>query len=149
MTNYVSYLLAANAAKRRLAELFESGTLGPADYRSATIVAGDRNSASWTTTEQNNNVREYSRSQRRPDPDWARTAIPTKESNRVKRDLTVSGLVLALLFSGVVTAAYTDQPVFWLLVGPAPFAVAYTLRTSLRRPLVRREGLLVLCEPDR
>ena len=149
MTNYVSYLLAANAAKRRLAELFESGTLGPADYRSATIVAGDRNSASWTTTEQNNNVREYSRSQRRPDPDWARTAIPTKASDRVKRDLTVSGLVFALLFSGVVTAAYTDQPVFWLLVGPAPFAVAYTLRTSLRRPLVRREGLLVLCEPDR
>ena len=150
MTNYVSYLLAANASKRRLAELFESETLGPADYGSTTIVAGDRNSASWTTTKQNNNaVREYNRSQRRPDPDWARTAIPTKKSNRVKRDLTVSGLVLALLFSGVVTAAYTDQPVFWLLVGPAPFAVAYTLRTCLRRPLVRREGLLVLCEQDR
>jgi hypothetical protein len=150
MTNYISYLLAANAAKRRLAELFESETLGPADYRSTTIVAGDRNSASWTTTEQNNNaVRAYSRSQSRPDPDRARTAIPTKESDRVKRDLTVSGLVLALLFSGVVIAAYTDRPVFWLLVGPAPFAVAYTLRTCLRRPLVRREGLLVLCEQDR
>ena len=150
MTNYVSYLLAANAAKRRLTELFESETLGAADYRSTTIVAGDRNSASWTTTKQNNNVvREYNRSQRRPDPDWARTVIPTKQTDGVKRDLTVSGLVLALLFSGVVTAAYTDQPVFWLLVGPAPFAVAYTLRTFLRRPLVRREGLLVLCEQDR
>ena len=41
MTNYVSYLLAANAAKRRLAELFESETLDSEGYRSAAIVADD------------------------------------------------------------------------------------------------------------
>ena len=61
MTNYVSYLLAANAAKQRLAELFESETFGPADYRSTAIVAGDRNRATRTDAERNSNaVRECS-----------------------------------------------------------------------------------------
>ena len=144
MTNYVSYLLAANAAKRRLAELFESETLGSPDYSSTPIVLGEGNRAVRTNVEQNNNlVREYSSSERWPVLGRVTTAIPTKKT---KRDLTVSGLVLALLFSGAVVAAHTDQPVFWLLVGPAPFAVVYTVGTCLRHRLIRREGLLMFCE---
>ena len=46
MINYISYLLAANAAKRRLAELFESETLGSPDYSSTPIVLGEGNRAS-------------------------------------------------------------------------------------------------------
>jgi hypothetical protein len=34
----------------------------------------------------------------------------------MKRDLTVSGFVLALVSVGVLLSAYTDQPIFWLLV---------------------------------
>ena len=144
MINYVSYLLAANAAKRRLAELFESETLGSPDYSSTPIVLGESNRAVRTNVEQNNNlVREYSSSKRWPVSGRVTTAIPTKKT---KRDLTVSGLVLALLHSGAVVAAHTDQPVFWLLVGPAPFAVAYTVGTFLRHRLILREGLLVFRE---
>ena len=84
-----------------------------------------------------------------PIPNGRELRSRPKNRTELSETLLFPGLVLALLFSGVVTAAYTDQPVFWLLVGPAPFAVAYTLRTCLRRPLVRREGLLVLCEQDR
>src|ERR1700756_151061 len=134
MTNYVSYLLAANAAKRRLAELFESETPDSEGLRSTAIVPCDRNRAARTDAEQNNNLaRENSSPQRWPAPDSIRTAIPTKKPDRVKRDLTVSGLALALVFSGAVISAHTDRPAFWLLVGPTPFAVAYTVRTCLRQ----------------
>lgn len=147
MINYVSYLLAANAAKRRLAELFESETLLSSDYSSTPIVFGEGIRAARTNIEQNNNmVREYSSLQRWPVPEWVTTAIPTKKA---KRDLTVSGLVLALLFSGAAVAAHTDRPAFWLLIGPAPFAVAYTVGVCLRHRLIRREGLLVFCERNR
>lgn len=147
MINYVSYLLAANAAKRRLAELFESETLVSSDYNSTPIVFGEGNRAARTNIEQNNNmVREYSSLQRWPVPKRVATAIPTKKA---KRDLTASGLVLALLFSGAAVAAHTDRPAFWLLVGPAPFAVAYTVGVCLRHRLIRREGLLVFCEQNR
>ena len=36
----------------------------------------------------------------------------------MKRDLTVSGFVFALVLIGVILAANTEQPVFWLLIGP-------------------------------
>jgi hypothetical protein len=150
MNNYVSYLLAANAAKRRLTQLFESESLGSADYESTTIVARDHNGAARTNAEQNSDeVRGYNSSQRWLVPNLIKTAIPSKKSNQVRRDLTVSGLALALVFSGAVVSAHTDRPAFWLLVGPAPFAVAYTLRTCLRQRLVRRDGLLIFCERNR
>ena len=50
----------------------------------------------------------------------------------MKRDLTVSGFVFTLLLVGSILAAYTDQPVFWLLIGPAPVAALHTIRTFLR-----------------
>jgi hypothetical protein len=48
--------------------------------------------------------------------------------------------MLALVLVGVVVAAHTDHPVFWLLIGPTPFAVLHTTRTFLRQRVIRREG---------
>ena len=66
-----------------------------------------------------------------------RTPIELRASqqDQVKRDLTVSGFVFALVLVGVILAANTEQPVFWLLIGPAPVAVLHTLRTFLRQAL--------------
>jgi hypothetical protein len=61
----------------------------------------------------------------------------------MKRDLTVSGFVFALVLVGVILAANTEQPVFWLLIGPAPVAVLHTTRTFLRqvlKPASQRSG---------
>jgi hypothetical protein len=41
----------------------------------------------------------------------------------MKRDLTVSGFVFALVLVDVILAANTDMPIFWLLIGLAPVAV--------------------------
>ena len=67
----------------------------------------------------------------------------------MKQDLTVSSFVLALVSVGVLLAAYTDQPVLWLLIGSAPLGVLHIIRTFLRLRVNRPEGLLVLYERDR
>jgi cob(I)alamin adenosyltransferase len=66
----------------------------------------------------------------------------------MKQDLTVSGFVFMLVLVGAILAAYTDQPIFWLLIGAAPVAVLHTIRTFSRRRLRRREGLLGFYERD-
>jgi hypothetical protein len=96
----------------------------------------------------NNTFQEYRRA-RTPVRSRTRTAIPTKESGQPKRDLTVSSLMLALVLVGVILAAHTDRPVFWLLIGPVPFVVLHTTRTFLRQRVIQREGLLVFCKRDR
>ena len=149
MTNYVSLLLETDAAKRRLAELFGSETLSSANHRSTAIVPHDRSCEARTTVEKNNNTfREYRRT-RTPVRSRARTAIPTIESGQTKRDLTVSSFMLALVVVGVIVAAHTDRPVFWLLIGPTPVAVLHTTRKFLLKRVVRREGLLMFGERDR
>jgi hypothetical protein len=77
------------------------------------------------------------RRERPPVRSQTRTAIPTIGSGDTKRDLTVSSFNLALVLVGVIIAAHTDHPVFWLLVGPSPFAVLHTTRTFLRQRMIR------------
>jgi hypothetical protein len=45
--------------------------------------------------------------------------------------------MLALVLVAVIIAAHTDHPVFWLLVGPTPFAVLHTTRAFLRERVIR------------
>jgi hypothetical protein len=143
MSNHVSFLLEAEAAKRRLAQLFQSEQLGRANHRSTAIVTRDSSRAVRTDTKQNSKMSQENRRER------TRTALPTRQPCQMKRDLTVSSFVLALVSVGVLLAAYTDQPVFWLLIGSAPLGVLHTTRTFLRLRVNRREGLLVLYERDR
>jgi hypothetical protein len=149
MTDYVSYLLESDAAKRRLAEQFEAEPLRSVARRSTAIVAHDQSRTARTAIEKNNNTFQEYRRARTPVRSRTRTAIPTKESGQPKRDLTVSSFILALVLVGVILAAHTDRPVFWLLIGPVPFVVLHTTRTFLRQRVIQREGLLVFCKRDR
>ena len=149
MTDYVSYLLESDAAKRRLAEQFEAEPLRSVARRSTAIVAHDQSRTARTAIEKNNNTFQEYRRARTAVRSRTRTAIPTKESGQPKRDLTVSSLMLALVLVGVILAAHTDRPVFWLLIGPVPFVVLHTTRTFLRQRVIQREGLLVFCKRDR
>ena len=140
MNNHISFLLEAEAAKRRLAQLFQSEQLGRANHRSTAIVTRDSSRAARTDTKQNSKMSQENRRER------TRTALPTRQPCQMKRDLTVSSFVLALVSVGVLLAAYTDQPVFWLLIGSAPLGVLHTIRTFLRLRVNRRHGLLVVYE---
>jgi Flp pilus assembly protein TadB len=143
MNNHISFLLEAEAAKRRLAQLFQSEQLGRANHRSTAIVTRDSSRAARTDTKQNSKMSQENRRER------TRTALPTRQPSQMKRDLTVSSFVLALMSVGVLLAAYTDQPVFWLLIGSAPLGVLHTMRTFLRLRVNRRHGLLVVYERGR
>jgi hypothetical protein len=142
MADFVSFLLESDTAKRRLARLFESATPGSANHLSTRVVARDRSRAARTSAEQNNNTYpEYCCTRRRLSG-RTRTAIQTSESGQNKRDLTVSSFVFTLVLMGVILAAYTDQPLFWLLIGPAPVAVFHIISTFLRQRLRRRKELI-------
>jgi hypothetical protein len=142
MIDFISLLLETDAAKRRLARLFDSETLGWADHLSKVIAARDRSRATRASAEQNSKTFSEYRCTHRLVSNRTRTAIPTGELGQSKRDLTVSSFVLTLVLVGAILTAYTDQPIFWLLIGPAPIAVLHAILTFLRQRLRRREGLL-------
>jgi hypothetical protein len=77
------------------------------------------------------------------------TRLRTSQRGEMKRDLTVSGFVFTLVLVGVILAAHTDRPIFWLLIGPVPVAVLHTIGTFLRQLLRRQENLLAFYQRDR
>jgi hypothetical protein len=145
MSNHISLLLEAEAANRRLAQLLQSGELDRASQQSTAMVTRDSSRA--TRREQNSKMPQENRRERAPVRSRTRTAIPAIGSSATKRDLTVSSFMLALVLAGVVVAAHTDHPVFWLLIGPVPVAVLHTTRTFLRQCVIRRGGPLMFCRP--
>ncbi len=147
MSNYISLLLEAEAANRRLAQLFQSEEVDRATHQSTAMVTRDSNGADQR--DQNSTMPQGNRHERTPVRSRTRTLIPNTRSGATKRDLTVSSFMLALVLAGVVVAAHTDHPVFWLLVGPTPIAVLHTTRTFLQQRVIRREGPLMFYKRDR
>jgi hypothetical protein len=47
-------------------------------------------------------------------------------------------------FFGVLTAAYSQEPLYWLLVWPVPLALACTIFNFIRQGFHFQNGLLVL-----
>ena len=136
MTNYVSLLLETDAAKRRLAELFESRTLRAADHRSIAIVPRDRSRPAGTAVEEINNTFQEHRCTRTPVGSRTRTAIPTIEQGQTKRDLTLSSFMLALVLVGFLVAAHTDRPL-----------LASHRTHSFGRPAYRKAIFATACDP--
>src|SRR5260221_1410091 len=104
------------------------------------MIAGMLNRGTVRDSKQNSKMSQENRRERTPVRGRTRTTIPTIGSGDTKRDLTVSSFMLALVLVGVVVAAQTDHPVFWLLIGPTPLAVLHTTRTYLRQRVTRRAG---------
>jgi hypothetical protein len=46
-------------------------------------------------------------------------------------DIGVFVFILSLVLLGTILSAYTDRPVFWLLLRPGPIAIGFTLLTFL------------------
>jgi hypothetical protein len=143
MSNQISLLWEAEAANRRLAELFQSEELDRASRQSTAMVTRDSSRAAGR--KQNSKVSQENRRERPPVRSRTRTAIPAIGSSATKRDLTVSSFMLAIVLAGVIVAAHTNHPVFWLLIGPVPVAVLHTTSTFLRQCVIRRGGPLMFC----
>jgi hypothetical protein len=67
-----------------------------------------------------------------------------KRSNRGRHDMSTFTFTLTLLLLSTIGAAQTDNPMFWLLIGPAPFAVVFTGLVFLPQGFSpRRKGKLL------
>jgi hypothetical protein len=55
-------------------------------------------------------------------------------------DISAFGVTLTLVLLGTILAANTNQPVFWLLIGPGPLAVGFTFITFFRQGFGRRHS---------
>jgi len=55
-----------------------------------------------------------------------------KQPDFPKRDISGFGSLLVLMLLCEIAAAQTDNPVFWLLVGPTPLALAFTANRLLQ-----------------
>ena len=123
MNDHVSLLLQGYAAKRQLAELFQSEGFVQENQPPKAIVAHELIRAVQTGIKQSGKSFRTNRHKhglvRNPTP----TELRTSQQGQMKRDLTVSGFVFALVLVSVILAANTDMPAFWLLIGPAPVAV--------------------------
>jgi hypothetical protein len=60
-----------------------------------------------------------------------------KRCDRAQSDMSPFSFILALLLTGTVAAARSEDPAFWLLVGPAPLAAVFTATAIFRRRLGR------------
>jgi hypothetical protein len=131
MNDHVSLLLQGYAAKRQLAELFQSEGFVQENQPPKAIVAHELIRAVQTGIKQSGKSFRTNRHKhglvRNPKP----TALLASHQGQTKQDLTVSGFVFALVLVGVILATNTDMPVFWLLIGPAPVAILHTVRAFL------------------
>lgn len=60
-----------------------------------------------------------------------------KRYDRAQSDMSLFSFILTLLLTGTVAAAHSEDPAFWLLVGPAPLAAVFTATALFRRRLGR------------
>jgi hypothetical protein len=117
-------LLNGQLAKRRLDEVFDTTDCGHESLLStgsARVTADQRESL-----QRQRPARGLTRPRDRF-PDSSRKESRPKRSDRASGDMTVSCFTLTLLLIATITAAYTDRPLFWLLLGPVPLAAGFAL----------------------
>ena len=70
--------------------------------------------------------------------------LQSQHIDRPTRDMSAFSFTLTLLLSSTIAAANTDQPLFWLLIGPAPLAIGLAATVFFRQRFPLRRYLLAL-----
>jgi hypothetical protein len=112
MNDHLCLLLQGYAAKRKLAELFQSEGFVQEDQPPIAIVAHELIPAVQIGIKQSRKSFQENRRKHRLVHNPTPTALRTNQQGQVKRDLTVSGFVFALVLVGIILATNTDVPVF-------------------------------------
>jgi len=149
MNDQVSMLLQGCVAKRKLVDLFQSEGFGQTKQPAIPISGEESDFALQTGIKQTNKLFRENTHKDGVVHNRTVSALQTRKRDQNQRDLTVSGFVFALVLVGVILAACTDGPVFWLLIGPGPVAALHTIRTVQRQLLRRQESLAEFRERDR
>ena len=126
---YPKLVIDSRVARRQLAQEFESGV----DSKTQRRVSPVRNRRLATAPQKN------ASEGKAPCRDLVRsiaslihrTRSRKTQSDIPKRDISGFGFLLILMLLCEIAAAQTDNPVFWLLVGPTPLALAFTANRFL------------------
>src|SRR6516164_2872729 len=105
MNNHVFLLLEGGAAKRKLAQLFQSEGLGQANHSSTAIATRESIPAVQTAIEEASKPFRENRREHGLVRSGSRTALRAIQPGQMKRDLTVSGLVFGLVLAGAILVA--------------------------------------------
>jgi hypothetical protein len=127
---YPKLVVDSRVARRQLAQEFESGV----DSKTQRRVSPVSNRRLATAPQKNANEGKA------PYRDLVcsivsfihRTRSRKTQSDIPKRDISGFGFLLILMLLCEIAAAQTEKPVFWLLVGPTPMALAFTANRLLQ-----------------
>jgi hypothetical protein len=145
---YTSFNLDAKRAKQRLVQSFQSEPEPHAESLSPPITkttpVGDdqkgvakRPSLSQELSRLRNGLR-----------DLAKNATAPKRSGWTKRDMSTFSFSLTLLLLGTIAAIKTNNPVFWLLIGPAPLSAGFMVLMFFRQRFSRRSPFVAFGKRD-
>ena len=145
---YAALNLDAKRAKQRLVQSFQSGPDRHADSPSPPTAknapvgndqkeAANRPSLSQQLSRLLTGLR-----------DLARNATASKRSGWTKRDMSTFSFSLTLLLLGTIAGTKTNNPVFWLLIGPAPLAAGFTVLMFFRQRFSRRSPFVAFGKRD-
>jgi hypothetical protein len=132
---YSRLLLDLQLVKRRFAQIFEVAPDANGDSLTSPTVGGAPVATGQDGAVKRQTPAQYSRRSRNIFRDLSRKQ--SRRSDRTNRDMSTFSFTLTLQLLGTIAAAHTDHPVFWLLVGPMPLAVVFTLVTFIRQGVFR------------
>jgi hypothetical protein len=128
---YSSLIVEADSAKQKLTRLFQTDAGGQISSLSQTDIKrsfgkGDPKEAANRLKVSFNLIRD---SQLNP----SKNTRSSKGLYWMREDMGALSFAWTLVLMSAVTAIQTDQPVLWLLIGPAPLAIGITAVGFLRR----------------
>src|ERR1700761_2644753 len=134
---YPKLVVESQLARRRLAQAFESGADSGIKHQFLPV-----NNRTLVTVVQKNHRKVKSSF---GDPVRSTTSFThsrnggtlAKQPGTTKRDMNCFSFILILLLLSEITASQTDNPVFWLLVGPTPLALVFATNRLLRYRSIR------------
>jgi hypothetical protein len=132
MQFYVSLTLAAEGAKERLQRLFQSAP---------ELEKSDQSPPHAIVWKQRRSVRSKTHS-RHGAVGYCSTRAAQCGSVTIAASIWIATYLLAIL--GLVKAAYSEQPLLWLAVWPAPIVLASTIFFFFREGFHFRNGMLFL-----
>jgi hypothetical protein len=130
---YPKLVVESQLARRRLAQAFEPGA--DSEIERQFLRVSDRTLA---TVAQKNHYKEEASI---GDPVQRSTmsfvhsrsgGTFARQHGTTKRDINGFSFILILILLSEITASQTDNPLFWLLVGPTPLALAFAANRLLR-----------------
>jgi hypothetical protein len=138
MNSYISLMFEAEGAKEQLQRLFQSTLELKKNDQSLPLAAVRKERQRLRRS-----VRSRTLSPLEGAGYWAVSIRPVAQRGAVsiEASIWIAGYLLVIL--GLVKAAYSEQPLLWLAVWPAPVALASTIFIFVRQGFHFRNGVLV------